>query len=401
MQFTPSLFDCRDITLAGGKAVNLGQLIRAGFPVPGGFVVNTLAYGLARSRTSENVPTELPAEVAEEICAAYRAMGAGVVAVRSSATAEDMAGASMAGQYETFLDIEGEEALLDAVRRCWASLDSPRIRAYLQEHQIDPARVSMAVVVQRLVFADVAGVLFTANPNESTGAAGSNGAREMLVEASWGLGESVVSGRVQPDVLHLEQESGRVLAATIADKRVSLFAGDREERPVEEWRRRLPCLRGRDVHRLWQLGRRTAQHFGVPQDIEWAIHGDDLYLLQSRPITTRIEAEAREDLLRTTRQHLRQEVALGRGPWVVHNLAETLPHPTMLTWSIMQRFMSGAGGYGNLYRQAGFEPAPSVLTAGFLERIAGRIYMDAARAPGNVFPQLSLHLRRGRTSPQP
>ena len=139
------------------------------------------------------------------------------------------------------------------------------------------------------------------------------------------------------------------------------------------------------MYRLWQLGKRVAEHFGCPQDIEWALRGDELYLLQSRPITTLGDVEAYDEVLRTTQSHLRQEAAAGRGPWVLHNLAETLPHPTPLTWSIMKRFMSGSGGFGAMYRQAGFAPAPVVEREGFLECIAGRIYMDAARAPEMLF----------------
>jgi rifampicin phosphotransferase len=376
--YTQSLFECRDTALAGGKAVNLGRLGRAGFPVPNGFVITTRAYNHARSINGLGNIGELPSDVAEEVASAYKTMGKGPVAVRSSATAEDMAAASMAGQYETFLNIDGEPPLLDAVLRCWASLDSPRIRAYLRERDIDPSQVAMAVVVQRLVSAEVAGVLFTSNPHDCK-------CREMLVEASWGLGESVVSGRVQPDVLRIEEKTGRVLAAAIADKRVQLSAGSREEQPVEESCRRRPCLGGRDVHRLWQLGKRAVEHFGSPQDIEWAIHADQVYLLQSRPITTLNEAEDYEELLRLTRQKLRQDAADGRGPWVLHNLAETLPHPTPLTWSLIRHFMSGAGGFGAMYRQAGFEPSPTVCREGFLDPIAGRIYMDASRAPDMFF----------------
>jgi pyruvate,water dikinase len=375
MGFTQTLAECRDVAVAGGKAANLGRLIRAGFPVPDGFVVTTRAYRYARAQAG--VMGGLPEEVAEEIRTAYRGMGGGSVAVRSSATAEDMAGASMAGQYETFLDIEGETALVEAVEKCWESLNAPRTQAYLEEHGIDPARVAMAVVVQRLVSADVAGVLFTANPNGGIG----GGRGEMLVEASWGLGESVVSGRVQPDVLTLEGTTGRVLSATIADKRVELSAGSHAEKPVAEARRRQACLGGRDVHRLWQLGKRAERHFGSPQDLEWAIHAGELYLLQSRPITTLEEAEAYEEVLRETRQKLRAEAAKGNGPWVVHNLGETLPHPTPLTWSVVGRFMSGAGGYGEMYRMAGFVPSERAGREGFLERIAGRVYMDVARAP--------------------
>lgn len=344
LRYTQNLVDCRDASLVGGKAINLARLIAAGFPVPSGFVVTIRAFAMDD-------------DVVDEILSAYRTMGSGKVAVRSSATAEDLADASMAGQYQTFLEIEGEQQLLAAITNCWASLDTPQARAYLKEHGIDRSQVAMAVVVQRLIDADVAGVLFTVNPN-------SNGRREMLIEASRGLGESVVSGKVQPDLLRLDPDTGRVIEAKHLDR---------------------ACLSSKDVHQLWQLGRQAAEYFGAPQDIEWAIKNGGVYLLQSRPITTYGEYKAYEQSLRSTQQHLRSELAAGRGPWVLHNLGETLPHPTPLTWSIMQRFMSGAGGYGIMYRQAGFEPSPAVQTEGFLECIFGRIYMDASRASEMFF----------------
>src|SRR5438552_852262 len=139
-EFVWELAECRDVALVGGKGANLGKLVRAGFPVPGGFVVGTRAFEYARELAGgrrDAAPLNIPAEVVEEILQAYRAMGGGPVAVRSSATAEDMAAASMAGQYETYLDVEGEAELLEKVRHCWQSLDTPRIRAYLEEHGIE------------------------------------------------------------------------------------------------------------------------------------------------------------------------------------------------------------------------------------------------------------------------
>ena len=365
------LADCRDKSLVGGKAINLGNLIRAGFAVPGGFVVTTAAYRAARGRG-------ISASLEAEIRGAYQRMGAGVVAVRSSATAEDLADASMAGQYETFLDIQGEAKLLEAIQDCWASLDSPRTRTYLSEHGIELAAVAMAVVVQRLVPADVAGVLFCANPRTGS-------RREVLIEASWGLGEAVVSGRVQPDVLRVDRETGRVVEAVVADKQIWIRAGSHDEQPVEEQRRKTACLKSADVVKLWELGRRAEGHFGSPQDIEWAIADGELFLLQSRPITTLAAAEAYEQLLQTTRQRLRALLEQGRGPWVTHNIGETLPHPTPLTWSVIRRFMSGSGGFGAMYRQVGFEPSPSVCAEGFLERIGGKAYMDLSAAADMFF----------------
>jgi pyruvate,water dikinase len=368
------LIDCRDKALAGGKAVNLGILLRAEFNVPDGFCVTTDAYRYWAGTRSEEIPSDL----VEEITRAYRAMGSPAVAVRSSATAEDMSEASMAGQYDTFLDIQDEESLLNRVRCCWASLDSPRTRAYLKEHGIELSQVAMAVVVQRLVPSDVAGVLFSANPQTGS-------KNEMLVEASWGLGESVVSGLVQPDVLRIDKSTGRVIHARIADKQIMIPPGMHGEMPVEESRRRIPCVNGGDVSALWKLGIQAANHFGKPQDIEWAIHEGELFLLQSRPITTLEEAEAYEELLKGTRAELRELLAKNHGPWVVHNISETLPHPTPLTWSVVKRFMSGAGGFGAMYRQAGFEPSPAVTRDGFLTLVAGKIYMDASMAPEMFF----------------
>ena len=368
-----ALADCRELRLAGGKALHLAELIGAGFPVPDGFVVTAAAYRQAGGRGS------LPAELAAEIAAWYRRWGAPPVAVRSSATAEDLSAASMAGQYQTILDVQGEAAVLDAVRQCWSSVDSDRTRVYLAEHDLQPSDVAMAVVVQRLVPAEVAGVLFTANPQTGS-------CEDMLLEASWGLGETVVSGTVQPDSLWLDRSTGRVRAATIADKRQRLVPGGHELQPVPDSQRSLPCLTSQQVYELWQLGLRVADHFGSAQDLEWAIHNGQVYLLQSRPITTLAGAARYARCLEQARTQLRQARREGRGDWVRHNLAETLPHPTPLTWSVIRRFMSGAGGFGAMYRKVGFQPSEEVQQAGFLELIAGRIYLDLSRAPGLFFP---------------
>ncbi len=399
------LGDCHDLRLAGGKAARLARLIEAGFPVPDGFVVTAAAYRQARDRGDSSVAADL----AGEIAAWYGQFGSPAVAVRSSATAEDLADASMAGQYQTFLNVQGAAAVLEAIQQCWSSVDSDRTRAYLAEHGLDPADVAMAVVVQQLVPADVAGVLFTANPR--------NGSRDqMLIEANWGLGETVVSGTVQPDSLLLDRTTGQVTAATIAEKKLWLPPGSVPSPadadgsrspspsatcPVPEDKQAVPCLTAQQVHELWWLGVHVAEHFGSPQDLEWAIHQDQLYLLQSRPITTLADAEAYARCLDQTRSQLRQAQRDGRGDWVRHNLAETLPHPTPLTWSVMQRFMSGAGGFGAMYRMVGFEPSEAVQEAGFLELIAGQIYTDLARAPGMFFANFPYRydLDRLRTDP--
>ncbi|MEX1015493.1 MAG: PEP/pyruvate-binding domain-containing protein [Phycisphaeraceae bacterium] len=392
------LGQCQDHEQVGGKAINLARLVQAGFTVPEGFVLTTAAFRQARqggeAGEAGDAGASMPEDLAEAVRTAYAQMGQPTVAVRSSATAEDGADASMAGQYETVLNVQGEAALLAAIARCWSSLDSPRTRSYLARLGLEPEQVAMGVVVQRQVAADVAGVLFTANPRGSSGGGSGGAMGEMLIEASWGLGESVVSGQVQPDTLVLDAATGVVRQSTIGAKQTQLLPaagsggsggnGDGAQATPAE-RQAQPCLDAAQVHALWQLGRRIATHFQSPQDIEWAIEGDVLYVVQSRAITTLEAIEAYEQCLGDARRQLRAAAEQGGGPWVVHNLAETLPHPTPLTWDVIRRFMSGDGGFGRLYEQAGFEPAARVRRAGFLDRVAGRLYMDLGRASEMFF----------------
>src|ERR687890_2119414 len=215
-----------DLLRVGGKAANLGELIAAGLPVPGGFCVTTDAYAEVAVGVDTDAPPEqvrdalraapVPDHVVDAVRAAYRALGGGVpVAVRSSATAEDLPTASFAGQQDTYLNVVGADAVLDAVRRCWASLWTDRAVAYRREAGVDPAGVRLAVVVQRMIDARVAGVLFTADP--LTGRR-----HRSVVDASPGLGEAVVSGLVNPD--HLAVEGDRVVERRLGDKAVAVRA---------------------------------------------------------------------------------------------------------------------------------------------------------------------------------
>jgi phosphohistidine swiveling domain-containing protein len=301
-----------DVALAGGKGANLGELSCAGLPVPPGFVLFTRAYDAfvessdlgdaiaklastsdpedpeAFEKASQKIHTlfsggKVPEEMAEEIRAAYERLSEDAetaLAVRSSSTAEDLAGASFAGQQETFLNVRGEEALLEVVKDCWASLWTARAMAYRAHQGIDPATVSLAVVVQRMVESEAAGVMFTANP--------ANGRRnEVAISAAWGLGESVVSGSVTPDSIVVEKGSGRVISRETADKEVmTVFAeGGTEERPVPEARRREPVLDDEAAATLARYAARIEEHYGSPQDIEWALAGGEFFIVQSRPIT--------------------------------------------------------------------------------------------------------------------
>ncbi|QIZ35563.1 PEP/pyruvate-binding domain-containing protein [Saccharopolyspora sp. ASAGF58] len=284
-----------DGELAGGKAANLGELSAAGFRVPPGFCISTLAYdevcreltgdlidrlpGAAAEIRSRLAGAEIPAELAAAITAAYAELGPDApVAVRSSATAEDLPHASFAGQQDTYLNVIGEAALLDAVRRCWSSLWTDRAVAYRAANDIDHRAVRLAVVVQRMVDATAAGVLFTANPV--------TGRRtETVIDANTGLGESVVSGAVTPD--HFAVESGRITARRLGDKPTSVHPkpGGGTETVAQQGDQ--PSITDDQARALAALGSEVARHCGAPQDIEWAIDGDGTpWLTQSRPITT-------------------------------------------------------------------------------------------------------------------
>ncbi|MGI8458459.1 MAG: PEP/pyruvate-binding domain-containing protein [Propionibacteriaceae bacterium] len=278
-----------DVGLVGGKAANLGELVAAGLPVPPGFVITTDAYRRHAHETGVDVPEPL----ATEILAAYAQLGpagsdgAVPVAVRSSATVEDLAEASFAGQQESYLNVRGSADLLRAVRQCWASLFTERAVSYRARQQVDEAGVALAVVVQSMVEADAAGVMFTANP--------ANGRRDQLaINAAWGLGEAVVSGVVDADDLVVDAEPLAVRSRRTADKAVQVRYADHrtEEVPVPADRRRVAVLDDTAALELARLGLAAQEHFAAPQDIEWVRAADGFALVQSRPITALRPPEA-------------------------------------------------------------------------------------------------------------
>jgi phosphohistidine swiveling domain-containing protein len=288
-----------DLELAGGKGANLGELMAAGFPVPDGFIVSTEAYatvveeaglapvidagpaagddGATIRAAFERV--RIPDGLSAPILAAYADLGGGPVAVRSSATAEDRAGAAFAGQQDTYLNVVGDAAVLDAVRRCWGSLWTERAVSYRRHRQIESGNLRIAVVIQRMVDADFAGVMFTANPV--------TGERDQLViDANPGLGEAVVSGLVTPDHYVLdsrgdvrERTPGRreVVIRAAADGTGNVHSTEASPGPA--------TLPDTVLAELALLGRSVAAHFGRPQDIEWAYAGGRIWLVQTRPMT--------------------------------------------------------------------------------------------------------------------
>lgn len=330
------------VEYAGGKGANLGELISAGLPAPPGFCVTTAAYrrviaeaalagaideALRSIRSGDPGSTEtasarittlveglpLPDDLSEAILGSYRRLGAPPAAVRSSATTEDLPGASFAGQQATSLNVRGEDELLDAVRYCWASLWSARAIAYRERQGFRHDRAAVAVVVQQLIPAEVSGVLFTANPV--------SGARdEIVVNAALGLGEAVVGGLTTPDSFTLdrttlavrERQTGRQEVETVLTERGTA------ERQLSPKRAARPALNDEQLVRLAETGLKIEHHFGVPQDIEWAYADGRLWVLQARAITNLSPAPLED---------ARWEAPFPGSAWWRRQVVENLPEP--------------------------------------------------------------------------
>ena len=305
-----------DIGIAGGKGANLGELTQAGIPVPPGFVVTAQAYKyfMDEAGINDQVMSILDAidindtkalqEAAEEIKRIiiespipddlimfireyYNELCQRVgeddtdVAIRSSATAEDLPEASFAGQQDTFLHVSGDDEVIEYIRKCWASLFEARAIFYREENDFEHSKVYIAVVVQKMANADKAGVMFTVNP--------STGEEIALIEGSWGLGESVVSGDVTPDNYQVDKKNNEIINVTISDKKVMYTndeAGTSVKVDVPEDKRNERVLSDAELIELTEMGKRVQAHYGEPMDTEWAFEKDMLFLLQARPITT-------------------------------------------------------------------------------------------------------------------
>jgi pyruvate,water dikinase len=301
-----------DIPSVGGKGASLGEMASIGLPVPKAFVVTAQAFRRFLIETNledrlfstftdldveENEALEaaanaarelvlqapMPSKIANDIREMYRRLSPEpmIVAVRSSATAEDLPDASFAGQQETYLNIRGEDDLIEAVQKCWASLYGARAIYYRAKQGFDDHSVNIAVVVQQLIHSEKAGVMFTSHPV--------TGEPMTIIEGSWGLGEAVVSGTVSPDNYVWDKRAEKVVDRLIARKLVEIVpdgAKGTMEVEVSPSRREAQVLSDDEIRRLATFGQIAEDHYGVPQDVEWAIVGDDLFILQSRPITT-------------------------------------------------------------------------------------------------------------------
>ncbi len=306
-----------DIRLVGGKGANLGEMASARIPVPPGFIVTSEAYFefLRTSRlagkirrllesvdvnnskklqeVSNNIKSEfaalsVPEDLAKQIKAAYHKLGGGLVAVRSSATAEDLPEASFAGQQRTFLNVKGEDAVVAAVLGCWASLFESRAIFYRQQHGFDHFKVGIAVPVQKMVQSEASGVMFTTEPvtNDNT---------KILIEAIYGLGEAIVSGDVTPDQYLVDKARWEIVDKKVTRQEWQLVRDTRKAAkeleltvkvPVPASRQNEQKLGDEDIIALAKIGKMIEDHYKIPQDIEWATENGQLFILQSRPITT-------------------------------------------------------------------------------------------------------------------
>ncbi len=315
------------LSIAGGKGANLGEMYNTGMPVPPGFVVNAQTYkefiektqikdkisqilsGLdvenndeLQSKANEVqkliVSTEMPQEIKNEIIEAYETMGISdeqassidleqknneeFVAVRSSATAEDLPEASFAGQQSTFLNIKGNEDVVKAVRGCWASLFTARAVYYRVKNNFDHMQVLIAVVVQKMVNSDKSGITFSANPS-------TNNKEEIIVEACFGLGEAIVSGSVNPDSYVVDKNSMQIKSKSISEQEWAYVKdenGKTVKKTIKDEMKKVQKLKEEEIIELAEIAKKLEGHYQKPQDIEWAIEKGKIYIVQTRPITT-------------------------------------------------------------------------------------------------------------------
>src|SRR3989344_4736866 len=299
-----------DVSLAGGKGASLGEMTQAGIPVPPGFVILSISFEKFLEETDLNVEieaildsvnhkeihtienasekikalilqAEIPKDIQAEIQKFFKILSSKYVAVRSSATAEDSASAAWAGQLESYLNTT-EETLLESVKKCWASLFTPRAIFYRFEKELHKQKISVAVVVQKMVESEMSGIAFSVHPVTED-------KNQMIIEAGFGLGEAIVSGQITPDSYVVEKEPRNILDLNIEKQERGLFrstSGGNEWREIKEPKASSQVLTKEQILELANTILKIENHYGFPCDIEWAFADNNFYIVQSRPITT-------------------------------------------------------------------------------------------------------------------
>lgn len=300
-----------DIASVGGKGANLGEMSRAGLPVPPGFIITAQAYFrfVKENRLDKFIQKEtkglnpedskklnviaaqlqkaikeyqLPKDLVAEIEKAYEEMHGGLVAVRSSATAEDLPGNSFAGQQATFLNIEGKEKLIKAVRECWASLFEARAIYYRTVNKFDHMKVGIAVPVQKMVESEVSGIMFTVDPVNSD-------TSKIVIDAGLGLGEAIVSGSVTPDHYIVDKQTMSVVSKEVSHQEWQIVqdaSGENKHVNTPKDKLESQKLTDEQIIKLAEIGKKVEDHYGSPQDTEWAFEKGSFYMVQARPVTT-------------------------------------------------------------------------------------------------------------------
>jgi len=319
-----------DIAQVGGKGANLGEMTKAGIPVPPGFIVTAQSYYyfLEKSNLTDKIrqllsdldtndseklynvasrikgllnTAAMPEEIAREIAQAYGKLGSGAVAVRSSATAEDLPEASFAGQQRTFLNVVGEKEVITAVQGCWASLFEPRAIFYRVHQGFDHFSVGIAVPVQRMVQSDSSGVMFTLDPI-------TNDRSKIVIEAVYGLGEAIVSGEVTPDLYVVDKEGLKIIDKKLARQEWQLVRNAQGGKDIEKANIKVDILEAEqakqkfsdeDIVALASIGKKIEDRYAFPQDIEWAKEGEELFIVQTRPVTTMKDTTEKKDVTGT------------------------------------------------------------------------------------------------------
>ena len=316
--------DKDDLPLVGGKGANLGEMTKAGFPVPNGFAVTVAAYDLfleenvikkqiddilktmdrhdsgQLSTASKQIERKIlrsrvPKELQKDIHTAYKRLsgrfGSALVAVRSSATAEDLPSASFAGQQESYLNIKGEANLVETIKKCWASLFTARAIFYREENKISHEKVKISVMVQIMVQSEVSGVAFTLDPI-------TNDKSKIIIEAVWGLGEYMVKGLVVPDSYSVQKETFSILSKKISDQSVQLVKQGQitKKMDVPKKKKDLQKISDKEITSLAKIADKLQKHYYFPQDIEWAKQGNKIYIVQTRPITTASEKKNTKEI---------------------------------------------------------------------------------------------------------
>ena len=301
----------KDLSIAGGKGASLGEMTKTKFPVPNGFVIVAQAYEKFLQETNikqkitfllKNLDVEntekldktanaiqklisaqkFPEELKKEILVAYKELGQGFVAVRSSATTEDLPSASFAGQQATFLNVKGDNEIIKAVQDCWASLFTARAIYYRQTKNFDHLKALIAVVVQIMVDSRAAGVAFSVNPID-------NNKNDIVIEASFGLGEAVVSGQVTPDLYIVHKDNLKIHQKTVNEQTWGFYRDKKTGKTIKKDIKNpnAQVLTDKEITAIGKLVKQVEQHYKCPQDTEWAVDEKGrLHLLQARPITT-------------------------------------------------------------------------------------------------------------------